>query len=106
MQEVGHKGLQEALACKGVELGKAASGPMRKALDEKDDRLLGALIQNVTSSKVVIDSLDIDYKRMVDAGLPYAACMWLRRFDPEPGQYFLQFLVALSIVHVFWVGRV
>ena len=61
----------------GADVTKNGTALAKEALEEKDDVLLGALAAKVKQS--VLDTLDIDYKRMVAAGLPRAAAAALDR---------------------------
>lgn len=54
----------------------------RQARDEKDDMVLAALVGVVKQS--VLDMLDIEYKRMVEAGLPKAAAACIKRTHQDP----------------------
>lgn len=54
----------------------------RQARDEQDDMVLAALVGVVKQS--VLDMLDIEYKRMVEAGLPKAAAACIKRTHQDP----------------------
>ena len=66
-----------ALIARGVDIGTNATNMTRQAHDQKDDVILAALVGVIKQS--VLDMLDIQYKRMVEAGLPKAAAACLKR---------------------------
>lgn len=59
-----------------------ATALAKKSLEEQDDVLLSALVFKVKQS--VLDTLDIDYKRMASAGLPKSAAAALTRQHDNP----------------------
>ena len=76
--------LQLALIAKGVDLGSSAAALMQAALNSGDDEMLGALV--LRAREPIIEALGIDYRHMTEAGLPHTACMWLKRFEADPGE--------------------
>ena len=77
MQKAGNKLAAAALILAGADVQKKATALARQALEEKDDVMLSALVFKVKQS--VLGTLDIDYKRMVAAGLPTSAAASLTR---------------------------
>lgn len=77
LQKAGNKVAAAALIMAGADVQKKATALAKQALEEKDDVILGALVFKIKKS--VIDTLDIDYKRMVAAGLPKSAAASLLR---------------------------
>lgn len=77
LQQAGDKATIAALIARGVDIGTNATNMTRQAHDQKDDVILAALVGVIKQS--VLDMLDIEYKRMVEAGLPKAAAACLKR---------------------------
>lgn len=71
-----------ALITAGADIGQNATTMARQAHDAKDDIILAALIGVVKQS--VLDMLDAEYKRMVEAGLPKAAAACIKRTHSDP----------------------
>jgi hypothetical protein len=82
VQKVGNKPAAAALIMAGADVQKKATSLVQQALEKKDDLLLGALVFKVKQS--VLDTLDIDYMRMVAAGHPKAAAASLTRQHQNP----------------------
>jgi hypothetical protein len=66
-----------ALLGRGADLGTKAASMTKAALATKQDDLLAALIQIVKQS--VLDTMDLNYRQMVEASLPKAAAACARR---------------------------
>lgn len=77
VQKEAHKAAAAAMILAGADVQKKGTTLAKQALEEKDDVILGAVVAKVKQS--VLDTLDIDYKRMVAAGLPKAAAAALKR---------------------------
>jgi hypothetical protein len=75
--------LMTALIVKGASCQNTGTAMVKKAMAAKDDLLVGALVLKVKSS--VLDTLDLDYRRLCAADLPHAAAQFLRRTMPDPG---------------------
>lgn len=83
MQAQNAQRLMTALIVKGANCQNTGTAMVKKAMAAKDDLLVGALVLKVKSS--VLDTLDLDYRRLCAADLPHAAAQFLRRTMPDPG---------------------
>lgn len=77
------KDVAGALILQGADIQKVAGSMLKAAMHDRDDKLLAALVTK--AQKSLVDTMDVDYKRMVNAKLPKAACAWLKRFDADFG---------------------
>jgi hypothetical protein len=82
VQKAGNKVAAAVLILAGADVQKKATILAKQALEEKDDLLLSALVFKVKQS--VLGMLDIEYKRMISAGLPKAAAASLTRQHENP----------------------
>ena len=83
MQEAGNTALMAALIRGGADVHKSAMALAKRALADKDDVLLGAVL--LTAKQSVLDILDLEYKRLVAEGLPHAAVQYLKRTQQDMG---------------------
>eukprot|EP00892_Ulva_mutabilis_P004749 jgi/Ulvmu1/2646/UM014_0098.1 len=81
-QQAGDTATMAALIARGADIGSNATRMSREAHDQKDDVMLAALVLVVKQS--VLDMLDVEYKRMVEARLPKSAAACLKRAHKDP----------------------
>lgn len=72
-----------ALIRKGADVHKSATALAKRALAEKDDALLGAVV--LTAKQSVLDILDFQYKHLVAEGFPHTAAQYLKRTQKDIG---------------------
>lgn len=71
------------LVHRGADVSKLGAKLSSKALEEKQDKLLAALLAVVKAA--VLDTLDLQYRHLVAEGLPYSAAALLKRTSDNPG---------------------
>ncbi|PNW87956.1 hypothetical protein CHLRE_01g008500v5 [Chlamydomonas reinhardtii] len=77
----GGAAIAEAIVAAGGEPGEAGMGLMRAAVERKADGLAAKLVPLLKPA--VFTSLDLDFTRLVAAGLGKAAMAYVARFEPE-----------------------
>lgn len=83
MQAKSASAIMAAAIVKGADFGAAGMKLTKQAINNMDDVLLGALVLKVKSS--VLDTLDLDFKRLCAASFPHAAAQFLVRTVDNPG---------------------
>ncbi|KAG2430363.1 hypothetical protein HYH02_013725 [Chlamydomonas schloesseri] len=77
----GGAAIAEAIVAAGGEPGEAGLGLMKAAVEKKADGLAAKLVPLLKPA--VLTSLDLDFTRLVAAGLGKAAMAYVARFEPE-----------------------
>lgn len=90
--------LQAEAIVRGADLGSSATKCTKQAMADNDDVVLGALVLTVKSS--VLETLDLDYKRLRAAAFPHAAAQFIKRTVDDPGvmQHCAATFAAISLV--------
>lgn len=83
MQAAKSSPMAAAIIVKGADVSTCGTKLAKQAMADNDDVLLGALVLKVKSS--VLDTLDLDYKRLCAASFPHAAAQYLVRTQPDIG---------------------